>query len=92
MAAWVWGVLYAAGAAVYGAWFLREWRRNTTLADRIEELFRVWDRHFGLFLPARFFYYLLLAAQVLFWPLPVALIVVFDVPGFGRNTDEPGGE
>lgn len=91
MSGWMWGLLYAAGGAAYGSWFLRGLRRNETLRGRVEELFTLWDRHLGLFIPARFFGYSLVVAQVAFWPLPVLIMAIFDVPGHGRNVDKPSG-
>ena len=82
---WMWGVLYAAGGAALGAWFLRELRRNATLQSRIDELADVFK---PLWSPAVTLG-LFVAGQMMFWPIVLAVIIICDVPGHGRNVDHP---
>jgi len=84
---WAWGILYAGGAAATGAWFLREWKRNETLQNRIAMFGDVLVPLLG---PA-VFRGLTLVSFMLSWPLVVVMTLIWDVPGYGKNIDKPEG-
>ncbi len=83
---WMWGAFYALAGAASGAWFLREWSRNETLQDRVAMLGDILVPIFG----PQFSRGLVVASNIIAWPLLAIAILIFDVPGHGRNVDKPG--
>lgn len=87
--AWVWGLSYGLAGAANAAWFLREIRRNRVLQGRVNSLAEVLE----LLLQPAFVRGLFVTSMVVSWPIALVAVLIWDVPGHGRNvTDDERAE
>jgi len=87
--AWAWGAFYGLAGAANAAWFLRELRRNQVLQGRVGSLAEVLEL---LFTPS-FVRGLFVTSMVLDWPVALVSVLIWGVPGHGRNlTDDERDE
>ncbi len=78
---WYWPVAYAVAGAVFGVWELRELGRNEVLHGRFCDLEEALEPLFSRGFTRR----MVVASSIMLWPVTVAMITVFDVPGRGKN-------
>lgn len=82
---WAWGLIYAAAGAVNAVWFLRELPRNETMQNRLAPLVESLSPLFGW----QFMRGLMVTSAITVWPIWLLFALISDVPGYGKNIDEP---